>query len=73
VSKFREYINETVHEMRHNVTWPTWRELQSNAIIVVVASVIIALLIFVMDFIFGNNPDPDTIWSGAMRFIYEMF
>ena len=39
--------------MVHNVTWPTWKELQSNTIIVVVASVLISLFIFVMDFGFG--------------------
>ena len=35
--------------MTQNVSWPTWKELQSNALIVVVASVIFALLVFVMD------------------------
>jgi len=31
------------------VTWPTWAQLQSHAVIVLIASVIIALVIFIMD------------------------
>jgi preprotein translocase subunit SecE len=74
VAKIREYFNETVNEMIHNVSWPTWKELQGNTIIVVIASIIIALFIFVMDFGFGITAgDKDTFWKGAMGFIYDMF
>ena len=73
MSKVKEYINETVTEMVHRVTWPTWKELQSNTIIVVVASVLIALCIFVMDFIFGITGDKDSFWKGLLGFIYKMF
>jgi len=59
--------------MVHNVTWPTWKELQSNTIIVVVASVIFALLIFVMDFLFGISGDDKALWKGALGFIYNVF
>jgi preprotein translocase subunit SecE len=73
VSKIRNYFSETVTEMVHNVSWPTWKELQSNTIIVVVASVIISLFIFVMDFGFGITGDLKSTWKGAMGFIYGMF
>ncbi|MGJ8660850.1 MAG: preprotein translocase subunit SecE [Bacteroidota bacterium] len=73
MSKVKEYINETVTEMVHNVTWPTWKELQSNTIIVVVASVIFALLIFVMDFVFGITGDNKSMWQGVLGFIYRLF
>ncbi|MCX8485914.1 MAG: preprotein translocase subunit SecE [Crocinitomicaceae bacterium] len=53
MSKIRSYFQETYQEMVHNVTWPTWKELQNNTILVVVASVLIALLIFAMDYAFG--------------------
>jgi preprotein translocase subunit SecE len=43
------YIKESWEELTEKVTWPTWRELQSSAILVLVASIIIALVIFVMD------------------------
>jgi len=73
VSKIKEYFSETVTEMVHNVSWPTWKELQSNTIIVMVASVIISLLIFVMDFGFGITGDSKSVWKGAMGFLYGMF
>ena len=73
MSKFKEYISETVNEMVHNVTWPTWKELQSNTIIVVVASIIISLFIFVMDFGFGIVGDAESKWRGVLGFIYHMF
>jgi preprotein translocase subunit SecE len=73
VSKIKEYLNETVTEMVHNVTWPTWKELQSNTIIVVVASVIISLFIFVMDFGFGIVGNSESSWRGVLGFIYDMF
>ena len=59
--------------MVHNVTWPTWKELQSSTIIVVVASVIIALLIFVMDFGFGVVGNDKAAWQGILGFIYHKF
>lgn len=73
VSKIKQYFSETVTEMVHNVSWPTWKELQSNTIIVMVASVIISLLIFVMDFGFGITGDSKSVWKGAMGFLYGMF
>ncbi|MEY4604702.1 MAG: preprotein translocase subunit SecE [Bacteroidota bacterium] len=54
--------------MVEEVTWPTWKELEANTIIVVVASLIIAGLIFVMDFGFGINGKG---WPGLLGFIYE--
>jgi preprotein translocase subunit SecE len=71
VSKIKEYINDTVQEMVHNVTWPTWKELQSNTIIVVVASIMISLFIFVMDYAFGIVPGTDKMWKGVLGFIYN--
>jgi preprotein translocase subunit SecE len=73
MSKVKEYINETVTEMVHRVTWPTWKELQSNTIIVVVASVLISLIIFVMDFAFGITGDAGSTWKGLLGFVYKMF
>jgi len=73
MSKVKEYINETVTEMLHRVTWPTWKELQNNTITVVIASVLIALSIFVMDFIFGISGDKDSYWKGVLGIIYKMF
>ena len=72
MSKVKEYFSETVTEMAHRVTWPTWKELQSNTIIVVVASVLIAITIFVMDFVFGITGDNGSTWKGLLGFIYNL-
>lgn len=73
MSKIIQYITETVNEMVHNVTWPTWKELQANTILVLVASVLFSLTIFVMDFSFGITGDAKSFWKGALGFIYGMF
>lgn len=44
-----EFIKDSYTEMSQKVTWPTWAQLQSSAVVVLVASVIIALVIFAMD------------------------
>jgi preprotein translocase subunit SecE len=59
--------------MAHNVTWPTWQELQNNTILVVVASILISLTIFSMDFLFGISGEEDAIWKGLIGFIYGIF
>ena len=48
-----EYIKESYIELTEKVTWPTWRELQSSAIVVLIATVIIALVVFGMDQLIG--------------------
>lgn len=54
MNKIRSYIRESVNEMRFKVTWPKYSELQSSSILVLVASLIFALLIGVMDLAFDN-------------------
>jgi preprotein translocase subunit SecE len=48
-----EYLKESYIELTQKVTWPTWRELQNSAVLVLVAAIIIAMLIFGMDQIIG--------------------
>jgi preprotein translocase subunit SecE len=52
MSKIKTYFAETYNELVHKVTWPKWSELQSSAIVVMVASLIFAVVIFLMDFAF---------------------
>jgi preprotein translocase subunit SecE len=73
VSKIKTYFQETSNEMLHNVTWPTWKELQNNTILVVVSSVLIALLIFAMDYAFGISGEEGSLWKGLLGFIYGSF
>jgi preprotein translocase subunit SecE len=44
-----EYIKESYIELTQKVTWPTWRELQNSAVLVLIAAFIIAIIIMVMD------------------------
>ena len=53
MSAVAEYIKESYIELTEKVTWPTWRELQSSAVLVLVAALIIALVIFGMDQVIG--------------------
>ncbi len=50
--KWTNYFNESYNELVNKVSWPTWSELRNSAIVVMVASFIIALLIFVIDSLF---------------------
>ncbi|HPD66229.1 MAG TPA: preprotein translocase subunit SecE [Bacteroidia bacterium] len=54
MKKIKELLKVTWDELIHKVTWPTWDELQSSAVITLVASLIIAVLVFIMDAVFEN-------------------
>ncbi len=56
------YIKESYNELIHKVTWPSWPELLSSTRLVLVASVLISLIIFVMDL----------ISKGVLTRIYEL-
>ena len=50
--KIGTYFTESYNELMHKVTWPTWSELQGSATLVLITSVILALVIWAMDFMF---------------------
>ena len=52
--RFINYLKESYAEMTKKVSWPTWDKLQNSAIVVMVASVIFAVVIFAMDFCFQH-------------------
>ena len=52
--RFINYLKESYAEMTKKVSWPTWDKLQNSAIVVMVASVIFAIVIFAMDFCFQH-------------------
>ncbi|MCD4772676.1 MAG: preprotein translocase subunit SecE [Bacteroidales bacterium] len=47
--KIFNYIKECSDELLHKVSWPSWSELQNSSIVVSIASLIIALVIYLMD------------------------
>ncbi|HAM97226.1 MAG TPA: preprotein translocase subunit SecE [Marinilabiliales bacterium] len=61
--KIREYFKDVYTELVHKVTWPSWAELQNSMVVVMVASFIIALIIYVMDVSFTK----------VMELVYSMF
>ena len=54
MSKIGGYIRESDNELVDKVSWPSWSELQSSSIVVPIATIIIALIIYFMDSIFSN-------------------
>ena len=63
MAKIGNYIKESTDELLNKVSWPTWSELQSSSVVVLIASVIFALIIFVMD----------STFSRLMKEIYKLF
>jgi preprotein translocase subunit SecE len=54
MEKVKNYILESIDEIRNKVTWPKFSELQSSAILVLVASFIFAVIIGFIDLGFKN-------------------
>lgn len=52
--KILNYFKESYNELMHKVTWPTWKELQGSATLVLVTSVLLAVIIWAMDFTFDK-------------------
>lgn len=52
MAAIKRYILECYDELKNKVSWPTWKELQGSAIVVSIASLIIALVVFLMDISF---------------------
>jgi preprotein translocase subunit SecE len=55
-------IEEAYDELRYKTSWPSKKQLIKSAVIVMIASVIIALIIFIMDQVVDN----------IMHFIYSL-
>jgi preprotein translocase subunit SecE len=63
MSKLSNYLKETYNELVYKVSWPSWADLQSSSIVVLVASLIIALIVFAMDITFRQ----------LFNFLYDIF
>ena len=49
MSRIVEIWKETTDELVNKVTWPTWEELRSSTAIVVIASILFAVVILLID------------------------
>ena len=50
--KFINYLKDCYNELVHKTSWPTRQELTSSSVVVLVASVVIAIAVWIMDFSF---------------------
>jgi preprotein translocase subunit SecE len=62
IMSLKIYLKESFTELVHKVTWPTWNELQNSAVLVMIATLIIALIVALMDLSFSN----------VMEFVYGL-
>ncbi len=62
MSKIINYFKDVQNELVNKTSWPSWSELSNSAIVVMVASVIIALVVFAMDFCFEH----------MLKFVYNV-
>ncbi len=56
------YVKNSYNELVHKVTWPSIGELQSSALVVMIAALVIAVIVLVMDLAF----------DGLMQNIYKL-
>ena len=70
MSKFGEYVKSSYDELVHKVSWPSFKELQSSAVVVAVAALVIAVIVLIMDVVFGVKPWG---WKGLLGYFYSIF
>ena len=63
MANIKTYLQETYYELVNQVSWPTRQELKNSAVIVMVATFLIALVVFGMDICL----------KGITQFIYGLF
>ena len=56
------YFKESYNELVHKVSWPTKSQLVNSSVIVMVASIILSLVIFAVDWVIDS----------AMHLIYSI-
>ncbi len=61
--KLVENIKESYSELVHKVSWPTRKELAESAVVVLIASLVLALIVWLMDICFEK----------IMTFVYGLF
>lgn len=47
--KFVKYVKESYNELVHKVSWPTPKDLTNSSVIVLIASLVLALVVWAMD------------------------
>ncbi len=65
MTKVVNYISEAFEELKSNVTWPEWAEVQRLTIVVAVFSVLFALATWGVDEMFANLLEKFFTWIKA--------
>jgi len=63
MNKISTYFRESYRELMEKVTWPSWTQLQQSTVIVLVATLLITVVVYVMDI----------LSSTILKFIYSLF
>jgi len=63
IMNIKAFVVESIDEMKNKVTWPAFSFLQNSAVLVIVASLIFALVIGMIDLGFEN----------LMTWFYDLF
>jgi preprotein translocase subunit SecE len=51
MNKITTYFRESYRELLDKVSWPSWSELQQSTVIVLVATLLVTVLVWIMDLI----------------------
>jgi preprotein translocase subunit SecE len=61
MNKITTYFRESYKELAEKVTWPNWAQLQQSTVIVLIATLLMTILVWVMD----------TVSSSVLHLIYQ--
>jgi len=62
MENIRLYLKESYDELMNHVSWPSWPELFSSAMLIVISTIILGLIVFLFDL--ASN--------SLLKFIYEL-
>jgi preprotein translocase subunit SecE len=63
MNKITTYFRESYKELVEKASWPTWLQLQQSTVIVLVATLLITLIVWIMD----------VASSSVLKFTYSLF
>ena len=63
MNKITTFFRESYKELMEKVTWPTWIQLQQSTMVVLVATVLITVMVWIMDL----------ASSSVLHFAYSLF
>ncbi len=61
MEKLKLYIKESYYELLNKVTWPTWESLFATTRVVIIATLIFTILVFIMSLL--SNKLMDIVYS----------